>query len=468
MEALVSLLSNMTGSLQRATSAGKKGFESDKKLKSGFCGILNSTRNQNGVCVVSGNNQKESRKKKKNVILQTAPLVFDSNIMKEILSTLVSQMNAMIAGDTNLQANDCKLQVGLDNELLLSQGEPGKILNGNLSNLQQKTPGKPDGNNSLRDLNRENNKNNLELLSTNKKLNFVEVQKQEILSTDNDKQADDSRPDISEVMKKVEILATADTRQPGDSKENRRFQPLQSPAEKDSLHNLSVKTGNIDNQDKMKMIPDEKHSDNSRLEFQYIKKFNNNDRLEKLQADPEVRIEDRIEETSVRDIKHLDEVIVKTYSPGELSTVTNAKEENSVGVRMSDLTEKLAGIMTRFSNQEANNREIVEIKLEPPRLGKVSITLQMENEVLRTDFVCSRESAEYIRESIPELVSSLAENGIVLGESNINMGWGRSPEDSGRNKWESDNHSDDKSTIVDVDSEDTVQIVGESRYSFLI
>ncbi|MCD4786572.1 MAG: flagellar hook-length control protein FliK [Candidatus Eremiobacteraeota bacterium] len=462
MEALISLLSNLKSSFHRASSGNKNELASDKNLKPYFFRTLNSVRDAGGICDISGNSPKKTHNKKKNAKLQTAPLAFDSNIMKEILSPLISQMNVKNDG------NDCKPQKDPDTKLSTSLGKygnflnsiindeskgnnlnvlggeikqvdkSGKTVNGNLSNLQPKVPDKLDENEALTDFN--SNKNNLKLPSTNRTSNVAATSIPELLSTGRHKHVYDLKPGT---------LRRTD--KPGEVKVN-----------------LSVGTGNIAGRDKVKLIPDEKHSDNSKLEFQYIKKFNNNDQSEKLQTDPKIRIEDQIEETSTKDIKHLDEVIVKNYSSNELSALTNVKEKEPVGVKLSDLTEKLTETMTRFSNQEANNREIVEIRLEPPRLGKVNITLQMENEVLRTDFVCSREAAEYIRESIPELVSALAQNGITLGESNINLGWGRSPEDSGRNKWESSNSSDDKSTNIEVDSEDTIQIVGESRYSFLI
>jgi len=494
MEALISLLSCMKGSNSKVFFGGSEKLISGRNLKSGFFEVLNSARNPDEICDVLGDYTRKSRNKKKNSLLQTAPIIFDSSCMKEILSPFISQMNGNITGNLDTQVNDQNNETNLETDLSISSGNRGKhgnlikriinlgtrenkinpsdrelkqldisvkTLNGQLTGIETN---KPDENRITGDLITSNIDNNSGILLTNEKTNDVKMQDLTDYLSGRNKQTS-----------RVEISTNSDT-------SNRiegikvKSQSLQNPVQNATHVNPSVKVNDTNNKkgnNNLRLIPNARQWVNSKLEFKYTREFKNvnHPEPENVQGDPEISISNPVQKTTIKEINHPDEVTevnVKTHYSNELSPVSNAENKDSEGVRMPDLIEKLSKVMTRYSSSETNKREVIKVSLEPPQLGKVSVTLRMENDVLHTDFVCSREVAMYIREGIPELASTLAENGISLGESNINTGWGCSSEDPGRDRWESDNSSDDKTAIADIDYDDNPLIASDSRYSYLI
>jgi flagellar hook-length control protein FliK len=75
-----------------------------------------------------------------------------------------------------------------------------------------------------------------------------------------------------------------------------------------------------------------------------------------------------------------------------------------------------------------NNKE-AEIRLDPPELGSMQIRIRSEAEQAQVNFVVQNQQAkEALEESMPKLKEMLAEQGIQLGESNIQQDSGSSSE----------------------------------------
>ena len=77
-----------------------------------------------------------------------------------------------------------------------------------------------------------------------------------------------------------------------------------------------------------------------------------------------------------------------------------------------------------------NNKE-AEIRLDPPELGSMQIRIRSEAEQAQVNFVVQNQQAkEALEQSMPKLKEMLAEQGIELGESNIQQDSGSSSEQS--------------------------------------
>ena len=75
-----------------------------------------------------------------------------------------------------------------------------------------------------------------------------------------------------------------------------------------------------------------------------------------------------------------------------------------------------------------NNKE-AEIRLDPPELGSMQIRIRSEAEQAQVNFVVQNQQAkEALEQSMPKLKEMLAEQGIQLGESNIQQDSGSSSE----------------------------------------
>jgi flagellar hook-length control protein FliK len=77
-----------------------------------------------------------------------------------------------------------------------------------------------------------------------------------------------------------------------------------------------------------------------------------------------------------------------------------------------------------------NNKE-AEIRLDPPELGSMQVRIRSEAEQAQVNFVVQNQQAkEALEQSMPKLKEMLAEQGIELGESNIQQDSGSSSEQS--------------------------------------
>jgi flagellar hook-length control protein FliK len=84
------------------------------------------------------------------------------------------------------------------------------------------------------------------------------------------------------------------------------------------------------------------------------------------------------------------------------------------------LHEKVNAMLT-INNKEA------EIRLDPPELGSMQIRIRSEAEQAQINFVVQNQQAkEALEQSMPKLKEMLAEQGIQLGESNIQQDSGSS------------------------------------------
>ena len=83
-----------------------------------------------------------------------------------------------------------------------------------------------------------------------------------------------------------------------------------------------------------------------------------------------------------------------------------------------------------------NNKE-AEIRLDPPELGSMQIRIRSEAEQAQINFVVQNQQAkEALEQSLPRLKEMLAEQGIQLGESNIQQDTGSSSEQGTDDKQE--------------------------------
>jgi flagellar hook-length control protein FliK len=95
-----------------------------------------------------------------------------------------------------------------------------------------------------------------------------------------------------------------------------------------------------------------------------------------------------------------------------------------------------------------NNKE-AEIRLDPPEMGSMQIRIRSDAEQAQINFVVQNQQAkEALEQSMPKLREMLAEQGIELGESNIQQGDGQSNSDEqeqqqGRGHLASNGQSDD-------------------------
>jgi flagellar hook-length control protein FliK len=86
------------------------------------------------------------------------------------------------------------------------------------------------------------------------------------------------------------------------------------------------------------------------------------------------------------------------------------------------LHEKVNAMLT-INNKEA------EIRLDPPELGSMQIRIRNEAEQAQINFVVQNQQAkEALEQSMPKLKEMLADQGIQLGESNIQQDSGSSSE----------------------------------------
>ena len=86
-----------------------------------------------------------------------------------------------------------------------------------------------------------------------------------------------------------------------------------------------------------------------------------------------------------------------------------------------------------------NNKE-AEIRLDPPELGSMQIRIRSEAEQAQVNFVVQNQQAkEALEQSMPKLKEMLAEQGIQLGESNIQQDSGSSSEQGTDEAQELDN-----------------------------
>ena len=62
----------------------------------------------------------------------------------------------------------------------------------------------------------------------------------------------------------------------------------------------------------------------------------------------------------------------------------------------------------------------MELRLDPPHLGKVKVNLTIEKGVLHSEFTCSHEASNQIRQNLNQLRADLAGQGITLGQASVN------------------------------------------------
>lgn len=91
-------------------------------------------------------------------------------------------------------------------------------------------------------------------------------------------------------------------------------------------------------------------------------------------------------------------------------------------ITLSELPQKVSRVMERFWKDPDKGESKVELRLDPPQLGRVKVSLTIEKGVLHSEFTCSGEASNQIRQNLHQLRADLAGQGITLGQTTVNDG----------------------------------------------
>jgi len=120
----------------------------------------------------------------------------------------------------------------------------------------------------------------------------------------------------------------------------------------------------------------------------------------------------------------LDTQIAQVHTTGSSSSVKTVNVDAGVmqalNIIKSDAAKMLQERVSAMLN--INNKE-AEIRLDPPEMGSMQIRIRSDAEQAQINFVVQNQQAkEALEQSLPKLRDMLAEQGIELGESNIEQG----------------------------------------------
>jgi flagellar hook-length control protein FliK len=93
-----------------------------------------------------------------------------------------------------------------------------------------------------------------------------------------------------------------------------------------------------------------------------------------------------------------------------------------VKIPMAELSQRVADTVINLYRSGKSGEETFEFAISPPNLGRVAVTLQMQEGVIRSSFVCTPENVDAVRSSLPELRQILVNGGINLGECSVDVG----------------------------------------------
>ncbi|MFP4497897.1 MAG: flagellar hook-length control protein FliK [Vulcanimicrobiota bacterium] len=163
---------------------------------------------------------------------------------------------------------------------------------------------------------------------------------------------------------------------------------------------------------------------------------------------------------------------VKTLN-ADPNQVQDSRPDESITLKPVELAKEVFKVVQDFASKKADNSKTIEISLDPPQLGKISVSLKMEEGgAVRSQFTCSPETAGVIKEHLVELKTALNNHGLSLGESFVNHHQDQSQnsqnhQNSNNNnrQWKPDNSIEsinNSAGITEVSSEDG------STYTFII
>lgn len=120
----------------------------------------------------------------------------------------------------------------------------------------------------------------------------------------------------------------------------------------------------------------------------------------------------------------------------------------AINIARHDAVKELQNRVSMMLN--LNNKE-AEIRLDPPELGSLQIRIRTDAETAQVNFVVQNQQAkELLEQSLPKLREMLAEQGINLGESNIEQGF------AGQQNQDSDPNRSKGTSVITEQSEVTV------------
>jgi flagellar hook-length control protein FliK len=150
---------------------------------------------------------------------------------------------------------------------------------------------------------------------------------------------------------------------------------------------------------------------------------------------------------------------------------TGFQVDKPLAISRTELVDRIADIMTNYCKSGENGEKTIEFTISPPNLGKVSVTLQMQEGTLRSTFVCTPENTDTVKNSLPELRQILINSGINLGEATVDTGQQHSQWNQAQHQQLQDNHHAAKQRGPGKETEvieKPVKIINDSRYNFVI
>ncbi len=105
-------------------------------------------------------------------------------------------------------------------------------------------------------------------------------------------------------------------------------------------------------------------------------------------------------------------------------------------ITLTELPRQVQRVMERLWNDPKKGESRVELHLDPPHLGRVRVSLSIEKGVLHSQFTCSQEASNHLRQNIHQLRTDLASQGITLGQAGISDHSAGPERDSSHGSWQ--------------------------------